>query len=127
MSAPYTLSGNVTFSPDIGAPAAPMSLSGSGQFTSLSDGFLSVTGSGSKSIPLGTIPAAGAKAVLIKVDASATGAPIQVKVNGSVTGTIEVAPGGSLLIHNPSPVTGITSLDITYTSSNLVRFWVLGD
>jgi hypothetical protein len=130
MSAPYTISGTLTFPPDTGAANLPIAFSGSGQFTSRPADVLNLTGTGTEPLNLGTIPAAGAKAVLIEVDPDTnppTKTPVIIKVNGSATGGIEIAPGGCALIHNPSPVAGITALDAVYTSANVVRYWILGD
>lgn len=130
MSVPYQVAGSLTFPPDTGAPNLVVQTSGSGQFASRQDGVLNLTGSGNKSVPFGTIPGTGAKGILIEVDpdpAPPARAPVIVKVNGSSTGGIEVAPGGSIVIHNPKPSSGITQLDIAYTTDNVVRYWLLGD
>lgn len=126
---PYQLTASVTFAPDTGAPVIAPTASGSGQFTSRSDGILNLTGSGTQVVPLGTIPSAGAKVLQIEVDPDtnpSSRTPIIVKFNGAGTG-VEVAPGGSVQIHNPKPVAGTASLSIDYTSDNVVRFWLLGD
>lgn len=129
MAVPYLLSGTLEFPPDTGAPNLPIALSGSGTFLSRPADVLNLTGSGTASVNMGSIPAAGAKVVLIEVDPDPTAlkAPIIVRVNSSLTGGIEIAPGGCALIHNPKPTAGITDLDIVYTSANTVRYWLMGD
>lgn len=126
-TAPFTLSGTLSFPPDTGQPVVPLPFSASGNFTSKDESILNLTGSGTQSVPLGTIPSAGAKAIMIKMDAGTGLSPIMVKVNGSATGVIEVAPGGFIVISNPVPVAGITQLDIVYASAATVRITVLGD
>ncbi len=126
-TAPYTLSGSLSFPPDTGQPVVPLPFSASGNFTSKSEELLNLTGSGTKSVDVGTVPGAGAKAILIKMDPGQGLSPIMVKVNGSSTGQIEVSPGGFVVISNPNPVAGITSLDIIYASAATVRITVLGD
>lgn len=127
MAVPYQIAGSLTFSPDTGAPSLIVALTGSGQFVSRQDGILNLVGSGTQSLPMGTLSTAGVKAVLIEVDPNSTSDAIIVKVNGSSTGGLEVAPGGALLVHNPRPLLGITQLDISYTTANVVRYWLLGD
>jgi hypothetical protein len=126
-TAPYTLNGTLTLPQDVGQPNANQVFGASGNFSSKVDGTLILVGSGTKSIDLGSIPGAGAKAVMLKVDAGVGLSPIMVKVNGSSTGQLEIAPGGFVVISDPSPVAGITSLDVVYTSNATVRFTVLGD
>jgi hypothetical protein len=126
-TAPYTLSGTLSFPPDTGQPVVALPFSASGNFTSKEEAIFNLTGSGTQSISLGTIPGAGAKAVMIKVDAGTGLSPVTVKVNGSSTGQIEVSPGGFLVLSNPTPTSGITQLDIVYSSNATVRVTVLGD
>jgi hypothetical protein len=126
-TAPYTLSGTLSFPPDTGQPVVPLPFSASGNFTSKEEALLNLSGSGTKSVDVGTIPGAGAKAIMIKVDAGTGLSPIMVKVNGSATGVIEVSPGGFVVISNPNPVAGITQLDIVYASAATVRITLLGD
>lgn len=129
MSTPYQVSASLLFSPDTGAPQISIPSGGSGQFTSRQDGILNLSTSGTASIPFGTLAAAGAKVLLIEVDPDTNPPsrnPIGVKINGS-TVAIEVAPGGTLLVHDPKPTSGITAIDIAYTSDNIVRYWLMGD
>jgi hypothetical protein len=128
-ASPYQVTGSITFPPDTGAPVIAPTASGSGQFTSRSDGILNLTGSGTQVVPIGTIPSAGAKILQIEVDPDtnpSSRTPILVKFNGNSDG-VEISPGGSLQVHNPKPVAGTASLSISYTSDNVVRFWLLGD
>lgn len=126
-TAPYSFSGALTLPVDVGQPNADRVFSGAGNFTSQEIGILNLSGSGSKSVDLGTIPGAGLKALLIKVDAGQGLSPVNVKINGSSTGQIEISPGGFVVISNPNPVAGITQLDLVYTSAATVRITALGD
>lgn len=123
---PFSFSGSLVMPPDTGQPNATISFSGSGSFKSRADSVLNLEGSGSVSISFGTTPAEGAKAILIEVDTNSTGEPVLVTVNGANEGDIEISPGGFMVISNPVPVAGITSLAIAHTTDNVVRVWVLG-
>lgn len=125
MATPFTISGSLNLPGDASLPADLIPLSASGSFSHQAEVVLKLTGAGTHSVGMGTLPAAGAKAVLIKVDADAV-APVLVKINGSATGKVQLAAGGLLLVSNPTPVLGITALDIEYTAAACVRVWVLG-
>lgn len=129
MSTPFTITGSLNLPGDSGLPADPIPLSASGSFDSEAKGRLVLTGSGTHSVDMGTLPAEGAKAILIKVDpaiAPAVVSPVIVRMNGSATGGIELAAGGMYLMNNPAPDAGITQVDIDYITSCVVRVWVLG-
>jgi hypothetical protein len=76
-----------------------------------------LTGSGSKALDFGAMPAAGAKLVLVYYESGT--AVITV-------GSTEVSPGGVYLVYNPAPGTGLTSLTITHTADAVVRCRILG-
>lgn len=126
MSTPFSLEAKLLLPPDVGLPPDPIALAVSNQFDSEADFVFQLTGSGTKSVDLGSIASPGIKGLLIKVDSSATASPIVVKINGSSTGGIEISPGGGIGYASPSPQAGITQLDIVYTTAVTVRIWALG-
>lgn len=126
MSTPFALVASLQLPGDSGLPVDPIPFNVSSAFTSEADVVLNLTGTGTKSVPFGSIGGAGALGVFIKVDPSASAQPIQVKVNGSSTGLLEISPGGCLCYMNPNPTAGITQLDIVYPTSCVVKCWVLG-
>lgn len=118
---PFSGSISLSFSPDDSQPQAVRSLTLTGSFDVQDDDLLSLTGAGTESLTL----KAAAKVLFIKVDSSATAAAINVIANGGAD-TWEISPGGGILYMNPVPSAGITSLDIVYTTSNIVRVVALG-
>lgn len=85
---------------------------------------LALTGTGTKTVDLGTIDSPGVKALLVYVE-TGTGAPITIQFDGSSSGGIELSPGGFVAMANPVPVAGVLQLDVTYTTANKVRIWAL--
>lgn len=127
---PFSISGNLTFPPDVGQPNVPIPFTGSGTFKSRPADVLNLTGSGTQSINFGSIPTVGAKAILIEVDADTTGAkaPVNLEINGGGAPTyVELSPGGMFMYFNPAPLAGVASIDIVHTTDNCVRVWILGD
>lgn len=122
-TSPFTVEGTLTFPPEDGLQPAPIPFGVAGQFTSLSDVRLALTGSGTKSVDFGTI--AKAKALLVEYDADALAAVVNLHVNGG-NDDIELAPGGFIMYGNPSPSVGITQLSIDYTSAAAIRVRLLG-
>ncbi len=127
MAVPFSFSGALNFPPDVGLPNVAIPIAMSGQFDSADPGqILKLTGGGSESVDLGTLPAAGLKGLLVKVDAGAS-APVNLRFNaGDADGQVEISPGGFMAIGSPSPVTGITALTVVYTADVTVRVWVFG-
>src|SRR5579862_4226076 len=116
---PFTIAGTLNLPGDVSLPADPIPFGGSSSATSEANTVLNLVGSGTKSIPLGTIGAPGCIGVLIKLDPNSTpGAPpVNIKVNSSSSGLLEISPGGCIAIFNPSPVAGITALDVIFTGN----------
>ena len=125
MSSPFSFAGSFQLPADVGLEPDAIAISTAGIFDSEAKQVLRLVGSGTAIVPLGTTPVAGLKGLLIKVDANPTGAPILVTLNGGTQPT-EIAPGGFLAMGSPSPVAGITSVSISYTSTNKVRIWAIG-
>lgn len=129
MGTPFTFSGTLSYPPDQGVPAVPLPFGANGQFDSGAAGMpLTLTGSGTKDVDLGTIPGAGLKALLIEVDLASptpgsTPAPIFVRLNGAgAAGQTEISPGGFMALGSPTPAAGITAITIAYASD--VRVWI---
>ena len=123
---PFTFSGalNLPGGPGLPNDAIPMVLASN--FTAQAEFKLELLSSGTQVVDLGTITTPGVKGLLILVAANTTAAPVEVRINGSSTGGIEISPGGLMAVGSPSPVTGITSISIVYTTTNSVRLWALG-
>ena len=126
MGTPYSISGTFNFVPDIGLAPTPVPLTFAGVFDQEESFKIDIGAAGDVDVPLVAVPAAGAKLYLIKLDAGEDVEPILVKRNGSVTGGDEISAGGFILVSNPTPDTGTTSLLITAASACTVRIWALG-
>lgn len=127
MATNFLLSGALELPPDAGQPVAQVPFSGAGSFQSKAEVELNILGAGSTLVPFGTIGAPGAKAVLVEVDSNSSGDPVNLRFNGAgVAGQLELAPGGILAFFNPTPVTGLTAMEIVSTTANRVRVRVLG-
>lgn len=127
MAVPFTLQGSLILPPDTGQPNTTIPFALASAFDGDCSYVLNLLGSATKVIDFGSLAAPGLKGFLLEVDPSSTAAPINVRVNGGAAlGQWEVSPGGFLAYGSPSPVTGITSMDIVYTTNVTVRLWLLG-
>jgi hypothetical protein len=127
VSTPFEAKGELIYPPDTGQPNATIPVNVTANFDSKVDYELSLTGSATQSVDMGTVIAPGAKAVLIEVDPDAAASPINVQFNGGgAGGQSEVSPGGFLFMGSPTPTTGITQIDIVHTTNVKVRVRVLG-
>jgi hypothetical protein len=132
MPTPFTLAGTLQVPPDAGQPNAPISFGVSGQFNSNLETVLTLLGTGTKELDLGTIPDAGLRGLLIKVDATGPTPgtppnPVLIRLNGAgAAGEEEISPGGFKALGSPNPVAGITTITIIYTSDVRVRVWAYG-
>jgi hypothetical protein len=125
VSTAFSISGSLLFPPDEGATPVPIAFGVTGQAVSEEGGRLSLTGSGTKVVPFGTVGSPGAKAVLIEYLPSSLGTPIEVTFNGG-TDVVEISQGGFIAMGNPTPTDGITSISIAHTSDCQVRVKLLG-
>lgn len=125
MATPFTITGALNLPADAGLAASAITVGATGSFDSESKEVLKLTGVGSHSVDMGTLPAEGAKVVLVKVDAGSSVAPVLLTINGGVA-PIELAAGGVMLLSNPAPGAGVTSISIAHTTACVVRVWVLG-
>ena len=117
---PFTLAASIDFSPDGVAPTCPRSRSITGAWDEKDDDQHNLTGSGSVVVTL----KGPAKALYITVDASSTAAPLNIRINGG-TDDIEISPGGLMVLSNPNPSVGITSVTIVHTTANVVTLVAL--
>jgi len=121
----FNLTGQLQSPPDEGAPPASIAFGVTGQAQSEEGGRLNLVGAGTKVIAFGTVGTPGAKAVLIEYLPNSAGEPVLVKFNGG-TDELEISPGGFFALGSPTPVDGIVSLSIAYTSDCQVRVKLLG-
>lgn len=123
---PFSIAAQLLLPSDPSLPPSPIPFAGQSNFSNLADVVLSLTGSGTKTVPLGSIPTAGVIGLLIKVDPIATGpAPIYLTINGG-NQPLEISPGGGLLYFNPNPTAGITAMSVAFTVNCTVRIWAVG-
>lgn len=120
---PFVLQGTLSYPPDVGQPPVSISFELSGNYTTLLDARLEMTGAGTEVVPFGTV--AGVKVMLIEYEVTAGAAAIQLNVN-SGTDDIELTPGGFWAYGNPVPAAGITALSIVRTADAVVRVRLLG-
>jgi hypothetical protein len=125
MATPFSFTGTLNLPGDDGLPADAIPFSLDSQFESLTRAVYKLTGSGTVAVNFGTIPSTGAKGVLVKYDFVAGALPVQISLGGS-TPSHEICTGGFLVLFNPTPDDGITSLSIAHTGAGRVRVWLLG-
>lgn len=115
----FTLSGSLVFPPDTGQPNVEHPFSLSGSFNPKLDSKFEFVGGGTYTVSLPG--SAQMKVVLIEYESGAQ--PIQVENNSNAI--VELTAGGFFCFANPSPSSGVTSLDIVYTVDAVVRVRVL--
>lgn len=126
MSSPFSFSGALNFPTDLGVPPEMVNIVFASNFDQFTWSKADLVGSGTYAVGFGNILTA-AKMVLIKVDPSATAAPVNLRWNGAgASGEQEVSPGGFFVLGSGSPVAGLTSLNIVYTTNVTVRVLLLG-
>jgi hypothetical protein len=123
MSLAYDISGNFKLPLYDGGDLSPIPFAASGSYTNEAGGVFTLTGSGTEDVDLGTVTKI--KALLILVGTGTGAAPVGIKLNGSVT-AFPISPAGMVLLHSPSPVSGITQLSIDYTSNITLQIVALG-
>ncbi len=127
MTTPLLFTGTLSFPPDPGGANAPIAISFANQFNQIVAETLVIAGAGTKTLDLSALNGgAGATCLVVKVDSAAAGIPpVNLEFNAG-TQKVEVSPGGFMVIGDPSPVAGITSLSIVTTGAATVRVWALG-
>jgi hypothetical protein len=127
MAFPVQVALTITAPPDIGLPPDVLPFTATLSVEQKSIQRLLFSGTGSRQIDFGTIGGAGAQLVLVALEPGQGVQPITCRYNGGgSSGSKEVSPGGFELLVSPSPVAGITSLEIFYTATAAVKVWVLG-
>lgn len=126
MSTPFGVSGVLSLPASPGLSAEPLPFGMVSQFDSKSSfEYLLPASAGTLSVNFGTMPVEGAKLILVSYEATDDmPSPITLSLNGGTS--LEVAAGGFLCLGSPSPVAGITSLDVGYSGEGKVRIWLLG-
>jgi hypothetical protein len=122
---PLVVQGTVSFPPDEGQQAVPVSFGYSGSYTQILDSRMALTGAGTTSVPFGGIGSPGVKFALLEYEADPVAAAVTVKFNGSADG-IELQPGGLFLYANPAPGTSITAISLIRTADAVIRVRLFG-
>lgn len=124
-TAPFIITGNLNFPPSTGLPNIDIPFSGQSTFTQKGNDRLVLTGSGTHSVDLGSISTLGLKGWAALHEDDGAAAPINIRIN-SGTDDREISRGGFELYFNPSPASGLLSLDIVHTTDVCVRVWYFG-
>lgn len=127
MSTPFSVQGVLSLPVGPGATADSIPFGLASQFDSrASFEYMLPASPGNRSVDFGTMPAAGAKLLLVTYEAvdDTPPPPVSLLVNGGAP--IELSAGGFLCAGSPSPSSGITALDISYTDVGKVKVWLLG-
>lgn len=127
---PFTINGSLSFPPDEGQQQVAVPFGLAGNYKAITDMRLTLSGSGTQVVPFASVGSPGAKVVLVEYElpvgaAAQTAQPIQLHLNGG-SEDIELSPGGFLIMGNPAPAVGITSLSLDYSSEATVRVRLMG-
>ena len=124
ITSPFAVTVTLAVPPEVGEDMGePMEFSYSGNCSSIVRQKLEFSGSGSKTLDTGTLPAGGAKVVLVRQLSGSS--PITIQANGG-SEPIPVGSNGMWLVVSPSPVAGIDAITLNYTSDAAVSLWILG-
>ena len=124
ISSPFVVTVTLAVPPDVGeAIGDPVEFSYSGSCTSIVRQKLELTGSGTRTLDMGTLPVGGAKLVLIRQLAGDD--PITVCVNGG-TEPVPIGSSGAWLLVSPVPDGGVADVALAYSSAATVSVWILG-
>lgn len=123
MSFPFSISAvlQLPLVPGQTPVSLPFSDSDTGAASEIS--VLSLSGSGTKSVDLGTV--SDYKLLIISQDADSEGDAVTIKFDGASVGNIQISPGGFIIIANPTAQTAPT-ISIVHTADAVVRLWALG-
>ncbi len=128
MSTPFSVEVKILAPPTAGQPDCAVPVAFSAAYEHRTCYRLEFTGSGTKSLDLGTLGPAGAKFLMITVDPdpSPSAQPVTVALDGCVP-AVEVSQGGFLALASPKPTAaGVLELDITHATSAKLNVWVFG-
>lgn len=120
-------SGSFQTPPYTGQPECPVPVNYTAQYTRKTVQRFELSGSGSDSVDLSNLPAAGAKLIVVQIDSDLSPAaqPVLFTINGG-TDTLELAPGSFLAYGNAKPTAGVTELALTHTSDVCLWVWAYG-
>jgi hypothetical protein len=123
MSAPWSILATLNFpgAPSLPAQGVPANVTGAFDQNAIAE--FDLVGTGTKVV--GNLPSSGAKALLIHLEAGVGVAPVLVTLNGANM-PIEISSGGFIIIANPAPTAGVTTISIAHTAACTVRVWALG-
>lgn len=127
MSTPFTAEFKVVAPPVAGQPDCPIPLTLASSYDHRAAYRLEFTGSGTKTLDLGTLGPNGAKLLVVSVDQDVSPAalPVSLLINGG--DPIEVSQGGFLVLASPKPTAaGALTLGITHPTTAKLNVWVLG-
>lgn len=122
---PFGITTQLSLPPASGLPVDQIPLNFAGQYLAKSNEEYNLTGSGTITVPMGSVGGGGALAVIIVQDVVSGAAPILVKYNGA-SQPKEISPGGFDVYCNPTPTAGITAMTFDYTAVGRVRVWIFG-
>lgn len=128
MPTPFSVESKIVAPPVSGQPECPVPLAMAAAYDHRTFQHLEQSGSGSKTVDLGSLGPNGAKLLVIQIepDASPAAQPILIAINSATPG-IELAPGGFLVLASPKPTTaGALTLAITRTTSMKCNIWAFG-
>lgn len=128
MSTPFSVELKVTAPQVAGQPDCAVPFTVSSSYEHRASYRLDFTGSGTKSLDLGTLGPNGAKLVVITVDpdTSVSAQPVLVSINSSTPG-IEVSAGGFIALTSVTPTSaGALTLGITHATSAKMNVLVFG-
>lgn len=120
---PFTVSGTLQYPPDEGQQQVSLPFGLSNSYTSLLDVKLNLTGTGTKTVPFGSVDAA--KLLLVEYEAAQGQQPVLLTFNAG-SDELEISSGGLLLLVSPTPQAGVSALTLAHTSAATVRVRILG-
>lgn len=125
MATPFNFTSTLNLPGTPGLPLDPIPILASLEYSKKAEFELEFTGSGTVTIPFGSIGATGAKLIVVMQESTTGAAAISLRRNASATGGSEISPGGFVIECNPTPAAGTSALEFTHTASGRVRVWLL--
>jgi hypothetical protein len=123
MATPFSITGVLSFSPDLGVEQVPLPFSGASSFDVKRCEEVHVIGANTQTLAL--VGSAPLKGLLIEVDAANPSYTINVSINGG-TDLLEISSGGFIAYFSPNPSVGITEIVVATTTAARYRIWMLG-
>lgn len=126
MGTPFSLQATLSLPGTPGLPVDAIVFSMAAQYDSKAEFEYNLpSGSGTKVVDFGTMPALGAKAIVVHYEPLAAGPVIALTINGG-TQPLELTPGGMFVFASPTPAVGITAMTLAFTAAGRLRVWLLG-